>query len=750
MSFLTPLFLIGLLAVAVPVAIHFIRREKPPKLMFSTIRFLQKTSKKLILFQHIQQWLLLLLRAGLIILLVLAFARPLISQNVARMLNTDPESVVILLDASMSMRYQNIFANARREALAVLDGMDSGGEAAVIVFSGAPQTVRELNTDLPAVRRELAAIDSAGFGSTHYLSSLRLAARLLDEARYENRKIYLISDFQAEGFNRQDAVDFRLAPGVGLIGIDVGVAESVNLSLTDVRSPQRLLEGSGEQTVLARVRSTGTVLLEEGEVTLLINDEVVQRQPLRMEGRSEQVISFTAEFPAEGAYSGEVRLSGDEFGADNSRFFTVNVSPRIRVLVVNGEASADWFDDEGHWFSLAVAGDGESSPFLPETIEPQELNAAVLNRYDVVVLLNVGVSDNRSDTTLNNADGGAIGGQQRRTSDNDSRTTRNNADGGAIGVQQRRASNRGGQATLNNEQTTAIVNYVRGGGNVLFAPGDRVEPASFNRRFADITPAQLQSPELLPRDDYLVIGDYDRRHPIMRPLDTDWSARFQGRWSLTPAQDAEVLMRFDSTEPALLERTAGTGKAVLFASSLDLEWNNLALQGLYLPFVHQTLRYMAQTELPSKAWQVGDTINLLPTGSQSGQNLSSITAADGTPLNNDSGILTATTPGIIRATIATTERPYAATGTNATAATPKQRYYAVNIDPRESNLLPMAFSSLQDAVINPDTEPARSSQVQTTLLMQELERPQSLWWWILCLATLLALFEIPFANRTHR
>ncbi len=65
--------------------------------MFSTIRFLKKTSKKLILFQHIQQWLLLLLRSVVIALLVMAFARPLIDQTMARLLDADPQSAVILL-----------------------------------------------------------------------------------------------------------------------------------------------------------------------------------------------------------------------------------------------------------------------------------------------------------------------------------------------------------------------------------------------------------------------------------------------------------------------------------------------------------------------------------------------------------------------------------------------------------------------------------------------------------------------------
>ena len=112
MVFLTPLFLLGLLAAAIPIAIHLIRREKPPKLMFSSIRFLKKTSKKLVLFQQLQQILLLILRSAVIALLVIAFARPLINQSVARLMDADPQSAVVLLDISMSMHYGDVFEQA--------------------------------------------------------------------------------------------------------------------------------------------------------------------------------------------------------------------------------------------------------------------------------------------------------------------------------------------------------------------------------------------------------------------------------------------------------------------------------------------------------------------------------------------------------------------------------------------------------------------------------------------------------------
>jgi len=673
MVFLTPLFLIGLLAALIPVAIHLIRRERPPKVMFSTIRFLKKTSKKLVLFQHLQQIALLLLRAAVIVLLVLAFARPLFNQSVARLLDADPQSAMILLDLSMSMRWQENFDQAKAEALAVLDRLSGGDEVGLIAFSGAADVVRELETEGDQIRELIEGFDEPGFGRTRYHPNLRLADQMLEESRYENRAIYLISDFQEVGMLGADE-SWKLAPGVALYLIDVGSAESENLVLTDVRSPEQLLEDSAQQQILARVRSTGLQYLESGEVSLRLNGQMVDRRPVDLANRSEQVVTFAVDFDTEGDYVGEIRVAGDEFSDDNSYYFTVDVLPKIKVLLVNGEASDNWFDDEGHWFGLAVSST-DSSPFSLETIDPAELSAAAMRQSDVVALLNVG--------------------------------------------------------ELTNLQAAALTEYVGNGGSLLIAPGDRVDEKALNQRLGEISPARLEQMVLLGRDDYLVIADYDRRHPIMRPLGSDWSARFQGHWRLTPSEDANVLMRFDTTEAALLEKNVGEGKVLLFASSLDLEWNNLALQGLFLPFVHETLRHLVRSEVGQSAYEIGDSISLEQFESDT---VVSVLDADGRSVSFESSNLQrATSPGLFTAT----------SGAGSTR-------YAVNILPEESDFARVATSTLYDAIVNPDTSPLQSREAQTAQLIEELENPQRLWWWILSLVMVMLLVEVLVANRTHR
>lgn len=662
------------MAALIPIAIHLIRKEKPPKLLFSSIRFLKKTSKKLILFQQIQQWLLLLLRSAVIALLVMAFARPLVDQSVARLLDADPKSVVILLDVSMSMRYGDSFDQAKQAVLDIIDDLATGDEVALVIFSDTAELVRELNTNFDSVRRVMANLESAGYGATRYMPNLRLADQLLETSRYENRAVYLISDFQDTGMESGDE-GWKLAPGVAFTGIDVGARESTNLVLTDVRSPQQLLEDAAEQRILARVRSTGTLYLNQGEVTLTIDGELVDRVSIDLTDRSEQVVAFTTSFDSQGTHVGEVRVSGDNFSVDNSYYFTVDVRPKIRVLLVNGEASDNWYDDEGHWFGLAVSSAAQS-PFVLETIEPAELSAASLRQNDVAVLLNVG--------------------------------------------------------DLSTAQAQAIVAYVEAGGSLLLAPGDRVDPVTFNRQFAKIAPARIQHPAEMDRDDYLVIADFDRRHPILRPLNSDWLARFQGHWSLLANEDADVLMQFDNTEPALVERTVGAGRVILFASAMDLEWNNLPLQGLFLPFVHETLRHLVQPDTKRRAYHVGDSFTLDP-DNEAILVEASDPNGDAITFSNDRYVITATMPGLITANV---------DGVEVT--------YAINILPEESNFTRTAVATLYDRIINPDTDPTQSREVRTAQLIEELERPQRIWWWILALVMLLLLAEVLVANRTYR
>ena len=64
MSFLTPLYILGVLAVAAPIVFHLIRRTPKGEVPFSSLMFLSPTPPRLTRRSRLDHWLLLLLAGG--------------------------------------------------------------------------------------------------------------------------------------------------------------------------------------------------------------------------------------------------------------------------------------------------------------------------------------------------------------------------------------------------------------------------------------------------------------------------------------------------------------------------------------------------------------------------------------------------------------------------------------------------------------------------------------------------------------
>ena len=64
MSFLSPLFFVGLAALAVPILVHLIQRERKDLVPFPSLMFLQRIPYQSVERRRIQHWALLLMRAA--------------------------------------------------------------------------------------------------------------------------------------------------------------------------------------------------------------------------------------------------------------------------------------------------------------------------------------------------------------------------------------------------------------------------------------------------------------------------------------------------------------------------------------------------------------------------------------------------------------------------------------------------------------------------------------------------------------
>src|ERR1700749_3057070 len=135
MSFLAPAFFGGLIAIAVPVLIHLINRERKVVVEFPSLMFLQKIPYRSVRRQKIRHLLLLILRCAALALLVFAFARPFFQRRRAAIGGSGAREVVILLDRSASMGYAGRWNKARDAAKKVASGLGASDRATLVLFS---------------------------------------------------------------------------------------------------------------------------------------------------------------------------------------------------------------------------------------------------------------------------------------------------------------------------------------------------------------------------------------------------------------------------------------------------------------------------------------------------------------------------------------------------------------------------------------------------------------------------------------
>jgi von Willebrand factor type A domain/Aerotolerance regulator N-terminal len=199
MSFLSPLFLVGAVAAAVPIVLHLLKREPEPRVKFAFVRLLRQAPVEDTEKHRLRELLLLALRVATLVLLALAFARPFFATGAAA---RSAGATIVALDTSASMSAPGRFERARQLAREALDRA-SGDLVGVVTFADEADVAARPTSDRVLAA---AAIDRAapGFGATRYRSGLATASEQLMAATGGRGTIVIVTDLQASGWDEGD------------------------------------------------------------------------------------------------------------------------------------------------------------------------------------------------------------------------------------------------------------------------------------------------------------------------------------------------------------------------------------------------------------------------------------------------------------------------------------------------------------------------------------------------------------------
>ena len=173
MGFVAPLVLAALGALAIPVLLHLIQREKKRVVEFPSLMFLRRIPYQSVRRRRIRHWALLLMRLTALALIVLAFARPFFRrQTLAAATQNGARELVVVVDTSYSMGYGDRWSKAQAAARQAIEGMSAGDRASLVFFStGADLAVRS-TADRARLLAALAS-GAVGPGATRFAPALK-------------------------------------------------------------------------------------------------------------------------------------------------------------------------------------------------------------------------------------------------------------------------------------------------------------------------------------------------------------------------------------------------------------------------------------------------------------------------------------------------------------------------------------------------------------------------------------------------
>jgi len=653
-----------LAAAAAPILIHLWSRRNYHEAPWAAMRWLVAAARRQRRRLRFEQWLLLAVRTGLIVLVVVAVAgpytdRPHVGFDAAGRIHR-----MLLLDGSYSMAAADgdttRFARAKAIARQIVGQARQGDCFSLILMASPPEAV----VKIPSVARAevLDTLDQLQPVDTSFdlPAALQAAEKTLETARREQpelarHELYFLSDMQQAGWSPRLAKGSRdafrnrarrLSASAAMVVIDVGQPPVDNLAVTRLDTLQPSSTARQPVRLQATVENFGRQARKGQAVELWIDGRRIEQRQVDLPPGAEAAVEFSYQFSTAGDHVAEVRIEGDDLEVDNRRRLVLPLREKLRVLCVDGHPSGKPFGGAADYLAVALRPESNglaNDGIDVDTVAESALVERDLGAYDSVVLCHV--------------------------------------------------------AQFTTSEARVLDDYLRGGGSLVFFLGPGVLGQRYNRELLRpgqdgiaLLPARIGEPA---PDGAYFINPLQYKHPMVaafrgRPragLTTTPIGRYM-KLELPRTAHGRVVLAVGK-DPLVVEQAVHNGRVVLVATSADTSWNALPVGAAYVPLVQELIRWSVGSRQHQRNVPVGQPL-VVPAVPEPGETLATVQLPNGRTREircrreGDRGMLRfqqTNAAGLYRVRLGPpVERSYT---------------FAVNPDTTESDLAPIAPESLR-------------------------------------------------------
>ena len=560
MTFLNPAVLFGLLAASIPVLIHLFNLRKLKKIEFSTLAFLKELQKNRIRKIKLKQWLLLALRVLIILLLVLAFARPTLEGvAIGGTTSAAKTTAVFILDDTFSMSVvdaKGSYLNQAKESIKeLIKNLQEGDEAALILVSGKNKENVKPTTNLTDFIKNVDAIEPS-YSSGYLHDAIVKASEILAESNNFNKEIYVFSDFQKSKISKEGSLSDLsklLDEKVKIYSFNYSGKEIYNIGIDNIKVETQIFEKDKPVVFNVTVTNYSSSKVNNLVVSLFINDERTAQQSVSLEPGASSVITMEALVKKAGYDNVFAEIEDDEIMQDNRRYTTIFIPDKIPLMIFyDNEADTKFVD-------LALASSGNNETFDITKKSLQQLLSVNLNQYDVVFII-----------------GSEITGPER------------------------------------------LKQFVENGGGLFIFPGSKTITQNFQKMLNAFSLPIVQGSfgEAGKNDNSVTFDKVEFNHPLFSNLFNEQTKKkiespdIYHHLRIDPQGKGINIITLMNGSSFLSEYKFGSGKILVLNTSPVLSWSDLPVKGIFPPLINKSVFYLASKNKEEERYFAGDVVNL--------------------------------------------------------------------------------------------------------------------------------------------
>ncbi len=539
LSFLSPLFFIGLVALALPIIAHLISRKSGVRKSFPAINFLISSQGDLATRSRLKDLILLLLRALILVLIVLIFAKPAVFSFSAKTDNT-PKSIAIVIDNSFSMGYENNFENAQKKAKDIIDLIPDGSFTLVAPLVINNEEEKVTIQQIGSLKRDVQDIKLSNSYTNNNKRLLDIYSKL-QKTPNETKELIFITDLQQNGWQNKE---FEF-PWLEIIDISAR-SENPNHAVTDIDVDYNERSIRLQSTISNFSDDTVTELLTK---TTLDDNEIRENVDIRPNDSIRIEVNFRN--PDNLNSTGSVETKNDKIKVDDIRYFISDgVGENPKNLVVDGDPREDSRLSETYYLTQALETISETTGTQVTIIDNGAFLSEELSKYGVIYLANVGDITPRAAKELEN--------------------------------------------------------FVVNGGTAVIFLGNSIRASSYNTLLKTILPVEIQS----IYESNASLSTNNSRVFSKEISNKISQIQIEKLFNSTAVPEAEVLIYTSDESPFLVTKQYGIGNTFIFTSTVDTSWNNLSITPVFLPIIKKIYDIPTLKKNKGRHYLVNDVVKI--------------------------------------------------------------------------------------------------------------------------------------------